>query len=197
MTTTPATWTKEETSTFFAMLSKLAVHHRFAMDKPSAKIYWEGLRDIPIALVCESITRLLRDAGEFMPNNGRIREVVDEIQEEREEQLRANALPTPERLALEGNSQPTPVQHYFDCNVCEDTGMRPVCPGCASPNECSKHQHRYCPEFREGKISLAVSQCACVRTNPTILRRQQAAARLPRYSKSTKKYRGRTWDPND
>lgn len=170
---------------FFEALGALAVHHGVELDKPTARSYYLALEDVPIDVLCKAFVRLLMHAGEFMPRSERIREVCDEVQQENDRR-EAQQIANPDRLALTGGTEQT-AQPYFDCNVCGDTGMRPVCDGgCTSPDDCPFNKNRYCEKHRDGKASLPVAPCPCANTNPTILRRRKimaANSSAPRYAK--------------
>lgn len=166
---------KEERDQFFAALGRLAVMHRIKLDKPTARIYYDALQDIPIDLLLRAFNKLVTHAGEFMPKSEEIRAMVDEIQEDAAHAARVQQTPVGQHLELAGNTADTAKEPYFDCNMCGDTGMRPLCPGCNDPRSCDNLKFgNYCIHHKDGKYSIPVGACPCSRTNPTILRRQKA-----------------------
>lgn len=181
--------TAKESPEFFAALAKLAVMHRITMDKATAKVYYDALNDVPIGLLLAAMARLLDHAGEFMPTSGKVREIVDEIQDEQHRRTVAE-IERPQHLALTGTVE-TPRQPYFDCTVCEDTGMKKLCPGgCTDFDRCTRREGDYCPEYHEGRYRVPIAPCECAATNPTILRRRKAVAQPKPYSKRKKRYDG-------
>ena len=179
--------TAKEFPLFFGALGKLAVMYRVKMDKATARAYFEALQHVPIAVLMPAMQHLLAHGGDFMPTASRILETVDGQSEERETQEAISAVAG--RLSLDGQTDGT-APHGFFCAICEDTGRRTICPGCANPETCDKQKNRYCPDFKDGAYTLPVIACECVTNNPELLRKRKSERhRGPRYSKPIRRER--------
>lgn len=175
--------TGKEFPAFLESLAKLAVMYRIKMDTPTARVYYEALADVPIELLQRSMSKLLRHGGDFMPTASKIRETVDELEDERAagEQLHAQ-----NELMLHGDVDVNAARG-FACGLCQDTGQRKVCPGgCADPNECSKLKRGYCVDYKDGRYSVPVARCECAPSNPELMRKRKAegSARPKKYARA-------------
>ncbi len=194
--------TPKDAPRFFQLLAQLSVMHRLEMDKPTARIYFEALNDVPIELLEGAFERLVRHAGEWMPKTEEIRQVCTDIAAERHAADQA-ALPQQNPLLLAGESATREEKQItlpggeqltinvlqgvsgYNCTKCDDTGYAKVCT-CSDPSICQRNGRRtdddYCGEYRNGKTRLPVRRCDCYDTNPELLRRRALRAAAPSFT---------------
>jgi hypothetical protein len=140
---------------FGICMGELAVALQHEIDLPQIQAYWRALSDIPMPLLKEAAERLAR-AEEFFPKPGRWRTAADLVQaEHRQNRL---ALPPAQRDR----------EHYYDCNVCDDTGWErhTVRHQAASPCAVRGPECRNRPDNEH----TWVTPCPCRPTNPTYQR---------------------------
>lgn len=168
--------TTKEFPAFLESLAKLFVMYRQKMDTPAARVYFEALNDVPLPLLQRSMAKLLAHGGDFMPTASRIRETVDELEEERAAVEQHQA----QHLALDGHVD-AGAARAFTCRLCEDTGLRKMCPGgCPDPNECPNLKRACCEHYKGGMYSVPVGRCECAPTNPELMRKRKAEGARPR-----------------
>jgi hypothetical protein len=192
---------------FGLALAKVALIHRVHMDRPSIKVYFEALQDLPLPDIQQAFTRLIAHAGDFMPKPGHVRDEIDKIREEAMAQGPPEVYQSP-RLRIAGAvdpAAPIPAEHWFECNICEDAGWRETCAGgCPNPRECPKREAGgYCiendkaePAVLNSRVRLRVRACECRETNKTYRRGQQSSVKAP---KAAKRYSGprHYWEDTD
>jgi len=212
--------TPKDAPRFFQLLAQLSVMHRIELDKPTARIYFEALNDVPLDVLEGAFRRLLKHAGEWMPKTEEIRLTCDDIAAEQHAE-RQRALPQQNPLLLGGESADREEKHItlptgeqmtvsvlqgvsgYHCTKCDDTGYAKVCQ-CSDPSICQRGGRRmdddYCGSFYNGKSRLPVRRCDCYETNPELLRRRALRAAAPSFTggkgKGSIKQRGHKFPGN-
>ena len=172
--------TRRDAPHFFKALGKLAVMARLKLDRANARAYYEALQDVPLDLLLAAMTKALAHAGDFMPASERIRELVDDVQDEQIHNARLRLKPDNRSLEL-GLSGEEPVSVSAPCcPKCSDAGHRQAC-ACLDPQVCEQRQGDYCAAYMNGQYRIPVKVCECAGTNPTILLRKKLTP--VRYSK--------------
>lgn len=185
--------------TFHAALVELGVIHRLHVDRALSRSYFGHLKDVPLELVTAALSKLGDHAGEFFPKTEAIREMVDDIRVERAA-IQLAEVPPPLQLVgdIDTSAPVTTRRHWFECNSCHDSGMRPVCPGgCADPELCQNQRIDFTCPLNDTAVErvlgpgmngyrIPVKECECKPNNKTY-RRTHPLIVGPGYSRKKRK----------
>ena len=123
--------------------------------------HWEGLSDLPEAVLQASVARAIRTRVEF-PTPAELREDADvvapSLREMDPSRSRTVDLPVPMTMGTLPTGTPIVARRTYTpvCERCQDTGFAPV---------------------DDSERPNAVTPCVCRATNPVLVRRRQAQAR--------------------
>jgi hypothetical protein len=154
--------------------------------------YFAALSDIPDEVLMAAVSHALKTRTWF-PVAAELRADADAVVRHREvepEQFKlvdvkhARQVYIPNPFGGRGLTVVVTKEWRHDCDVCEDTGWAPRVCGMSAPEYLPEAIRRFCERRIPHGPHAWVERCACLKTNPTIQRRQAAQQR---YSQSPEK----------
>lgn len=141
--------------------------------------HWEGLRDVPEAVLEAAVTRAQKTRVDF-PTPVELRQDADQVahlvQGHQEEENRATdlleplAIPVPQAAAVIHIRQ----TWAYDCERCSDTGWASWWCGAFETSRKPWAEPRTCDRRGVHGSHEWVGQCGCWDTNPSLIRRREA-----------------------
>jgi len=144
--------------------------------------HWEALQDIPEAVLEAAVTRAQRTRVEF-PTPVELRQDADLVAHlvrppvVEDEAARTTPLAEPFEIQYPQAAAVIPVRDRwrYDCEVCSDSGWQSVWCGPFTAQRKPWQEPRTCDRRGEHGSHEWVRTCACVATNPTLIRKREAA----------------------
>jgi hypothetical protein len=142
--------------------------------------HWEALRDLPDVVLAAAVTRAQKTRVEF-PTPVELRQDADQVahlvRPAVDAEDRSTPLETPYAILYPHAAAVISVRSSwaYYCETCSDTGWESVWCGPFTPQRKPWQEPRTCDRRGEHGSHEWVRTCACVATNPTLIRKREAA----------------------